>query len=58
MRRLVVLGAALAFLVFFGFLTWISISEHGLTFEGVVSICVVVLLAVGVVGALINPPRY
>jgi hypothetical protein len=58
MRRLLVLGAALAFLVFFGFLTFISISEHGLTFEGVVSILVVALLTVGIVGALINPPRY
>ncbi len=58
MRRLLVLGAALVFLVSFAFLTLISISEHGLTAEGVVAILVLVLLAVGIVGALLNPPRY
>jgi hypothetical protein len=57
MRRLLVLGAALAFLALLGFLTFATINDHGLTAGSVLSILILVFLAVGIVGALSNPPR-
>jgi hypothetical protein len=55
-RRLV-LGAALLFIVGFAFLTLSAISQQGFTLLSAVSIFVLVLLAVGIVGAMLNPPR-
>jgi hypothetical protein len=57
MTRLFVLGAALVFIAGFAFLTYVSVVEQGFTIGSVLSIFVLVLLAVGVVGALRNPPR-
>jgi hypothetical protein len=58
MTRLLVLGAALIFIAGFAFLTVASIVEqHGITVLGLLSIFIVVLLGVGIVGALRNPPR-
>jgi len=57
MTRFAVLGASLAFIAGFGFLTITGLLKYGLTAEGVLSLFVFVLLAVGVVGALRNPPR-
>jgi hypothetical protein len=57
MTRLLVLGAALVFIGGFAFLTVSAISEQGITAAGVLSISILVLLAVGIVGALRNPPR-
>jgi hypothetical protein len=57
MTRLVVLATALVFITGFAFLTYVSIVELGFSAASVISIFVVVLLAVGVVGALRNPPR-
>jgi len=58
MTRLLVLGAALIFIAGFAFLTFASIVEqHGITVLGLLSIFIVVLLGVGIVGALRNPPR-
>jgi quinol-cytochrome oxidoreductase complex cytochrome b subunit len=57
MTRLLVLGAALAFIAGFAFLTVAAVLEEGLNAETVLSIFIVVLLAVGIVGALRNPPR-
>ncbi len=57
MSRLVVLGVALMFIAGFGFLTFASAVERGFTLGSLVSIVVLVLLAVGIVGALLNPPR-
>jgi hypothetical protein len=57
MRRLVVLAVALVFISGLAFLTVAAIvKQHGITILGLVSIFVVVLLAVGIVGALRNPP--
>jgi hypothetical protein len=53
---LVLLVAAL-FVVGFAFLTLQGIAEHGFTLEGAVSVFVIVLLAVGIFGALLTPPR-
>jgi hypothetical protein len=52
-----VLGAALVFIAGFGFLTLSAIAAQGFTLASLIAILVLVLLAVGVVGALRNPPR-
>jgi hypothetical protein len=57
MSRVVVLAISLAFILGFAFLTIGGIAEHGLTGEAVISVFVLVLLTVGIVGALRNPPR-
>jgi hypothetical protein len=57
MRRLLVLAVALLFITGFAFLTLSAISQQGFTLASVISIFVLILLAVGVVGALFNPPR-
>jgi hypothetical protein len=55
--RLLVLGAALVFIVGLAFLTFVQVHEQGLTAGSLVSAFVLLLLAVGIVGALRNPPR-
>jgi hypothetical protein len=57
MRRTAVLGAVLVFIAGFAFLTLASIVEQGLTVAAVLSILILVLITIGVVGALRNPPR-
>ena len=58
MRRILVLGAALVFIVGFAILTIEMIKAHGFNAGAVISIFVLVLLGVGIVGALLTPPRY
>jgi hypothetical protein len=57
MTRTVVLALVLVFIAGFAFLTVASIIEQGLTAAAVLSIFILVLVAVGVVGALRNPPQ-
>jgi len=58
MTRLLVLGAALVFIAGFAFLTFRSIVEQGgISLASVLSVFILVLLGVGIVGALRNPPR-
>jgi VIT1/CCC1 family predicted Fe2+/Mn2+ transporter len=61
MTRLVVFGALLFFIAGLAFLTVATIIKDGVTAGTVVSALVVVLLAVGIVGAIVgalrNPPR-
>ncbi len=57
MRRTAVLLAALVFIAGFAFLTFASIVEYGLSLAALISILILVLLTVGIVGALRNPPR-
>ncbi len=57
MTRLLVLGAALVFIAGFAFLTVRAIAEQGFTVAGGLSIFILVLLGVGIIGALRNPPR-
>ena len=57
MTRLVVLCTALLFIVGFAFLTIVSVSEQGFTVASGLSVFILVLLGVGIVGALRNPPR-
>jgi len=57
MRRILVLGAVLIFIAGFAFLTVAAAIEQGFTIASLISIFILVLLAVGIVGALRNPPR-
>jgi hypothetical protein len=52
-----VLAVSLTFILGFAFLTIEGLARYGLTAEGVLSVFILVLLTVGVVGALRNPPR-
>jgi len=55
--RTTVLAVALVFIAGFAFLTVAAATEQGVTVATVLSIFILVLLAVGIVGALRNPPR-
>ena len=57
MSRLLVLGAALLFILGFAALTLRAMAEQGVTVAGLLSIFILVLLGVGIFGALRNPPR-
>ncbi|HEY1832792.1 MAG TPA: hypothetical protein VGG08_00025 [Solirubrobacteraceae bacterium] len=57
MTRLVVLGLSLVFIAFFAFLTFAAIVEQGVTVASFLSVFILLMLAIGVVGALRNPPR-
>jgi hypothetical protein len=57
MRRILVLGAALVFIAGFAFLTVVAVTEQGFTIASFLSILILALLAIGIVGALRNPPR-
>lgn len=57
MRRVLVLGAALVFIAGFAFLTFVAVTEQGFTLASLLSVLILLLLAVGIVGALRNPPR-
>jgi hypothetical protein len=54
--RTTVLATALVFIVGFAFLTVVAATEQGVTLATVLSAFILVLLAVGIVGALRNPP--
>jgi hypothetical protein len=56
MSRLLVLAAALLFIAGFAFLTFAAVIEGGFTLGTVASLFILVLLGVGIVGALRNPP--
>ncbi len=57
MTRLLILGTALLFIVFFAFLTISVIAHEGLTLAGLLAIFILALFGIGIVGALRNPPR-
>ena len=57
MTRLAVLAVALMFIAAFAFLTFASVVEGGFTLASLLSVFILVLFAVGIVGALRNPPR-
>jgi hypothetical protein len=57
MTRVAVLAISLAFILGFGFLTIGGIEQFGINVQSVLSIFVLVILTVGIVGALRNPPR-
>jgi hypothetical protein len=56
--RLLVLLAVLVFIGGFAFLTIsVIVKQGGITVLSLLSVLILVLLAVGIVGALRNPPR-
>jgi hypothetical protein len=57
MKRKLVLCAALIFIAGFAFLTFVAVVEQGFTVASLLSVFILVLLSVGIVGALFNPPR-
>lgn len=57
MARLTILAIAMVFITVFAFLTIDTVSQQGFTLAGAISVFVLVLLAVGIVGALLHPPR-
>jgi len=57
MRRILVLGAVLVFIAGFAFLTIAAVIEQGFTIASLLSFLILALLAIGIVGALRNPPR-
>jgi hypothetical protein len=56
-RRAAVLGAALLFIAGFAALTLIATAESGFSLASLVSVLILLLLGIGIVGALRNPPR-
>jgi hypothetical protein len=56
-RRTLVLGAALVFIAGFAFLTVVAVAEQGFTLASLLSVLILLLLAIGIVGALRNPPN-
>ena len=54
--RTTVLAIALVFIAGFAFLTLAAAVEQGVTAATLISVFILVLLAVGIVGALRNPP--
>jgi hypothetical protein len=55
-NRTITLILALVFIAGFGILTAATISSQGLTVAGVIAILILVLLTVGILGALRHPP--
>ena len=55
--RYVVLVIVVVFTVFIGVLTALDMIRHGVTWLDVLSILIVILFGVGIVGALLQPPR-
>lgn len=55
--RTVLLIVVLAFIGGLGLLTALDIQRHGLNWLDVLAIAVLVLFGVGIVGALLEPPR-
>jgi len=57
MTRTVVMWAAVLFILGFAVLTVHAVAEQGVSLASVVSFFVLVLLGVGVIGAIRHPPR-
>jgi hypothetical protein len=55
--RLMVLTVALAFILLLGTLTAYVFIHDGVSADGVIAVLVLILFAVGIVGALRHPPR-
>jgi hypothetical protein len=55
--RIVVFAFALVFIIGMAVLTALDFSRHGVTGLGIVGLLVVVVVGVGIIGALTEPPR-
>jgi hypothetical protein len=57
MTRVLILIVAALFIVGFAFLTLSDIAARGFTLGSAVSIVVIALMGIGILGALLSPPR-
>lgn len=55
MRRAVLLAAVL-FIVLMGYLTVVDFASNGVSVVGILAVVILVLLSIGILGALRNPP--
>jgi hypothetical protein len=55
--RFVVLSVAIAFITLMTILTALDFSDNGVTLVGVLGAGVVLVCAIGILGALLQPPR-
>ncbi len=55
--RRVVLAVSLVFVALLVFVTFADAVDHGVSIRTVVSLPIIVLLGVGVIGAMAQPPR-
>jgi hypothetical protein len=55
--RYLVFAGALVFIGGFAALTALYLSNNGITFVGVVGLIVLIIIGVGVIGAILHPPR-
>lgn len=57
MTRVLVFLSAVLFILGLGLLTAVYFKDNGVTFVGIVGLVVLVVIGVGVLGALLHPPR-
>jgi hypothetical protein len=57
LQRIVILAVAIAFVTMLAALTALELEHNGVTVLGVIGVCVIVVCGVGIIGALIQPPR-
>jgi hypothetical protein len=50
-------AGALVFIGGFGLLTALYLESNGVTFVGVIGLIVLIICGVGVIGAILHPPR-
>lgn len=55
--RILVFTVAIVFIGGFALLTALDFSNNGVTLVGVIAVGVLVVIGVGIIGALLQPPR-
>ena len=55
--RYLVFAGALVFIGGFALLTALYLSNNGITFVGIIGLLVLIVCGIGVIGALLHPPR-
>jgi hypothetical protein len=55
--RYLVFAAALVFIAAFGLLTAFYFANNGVTLVGIIGLIVLIVIGVGIIGALLHPPR-
>ncbi len=54
--RVPVLAIAVVFIALLAYVTVVNFARHGVTVVGILAILIIVLFAIGIVGALRHPP--
>jgi hypothetical protein len=57
LQRIAILTVAIAFITLLALLTALDLRDNGVTLIGVIGVFVVVICGVGILGALLQPPR-